>query len=77
MVREGPYRQPAMAVAEPAPALARQAFTLVGAGVALVLLAAPVVAIALQPFSFFATLVTGASAAFTAVALLRIGCGAG
>jgi len=79
MVREGPYRLPAASrggASEPAPALVRQALMLAGALLLLVLLAAPVVALALQPFSFYATLVTGALAACTAVTLLRIGCAA-
>ena len=76
MVREGPYRQPAMAASEPAPALARQVLMLAAACVAFVLLAAPVVALAMQPFSFYASLVTGALAALTAVTLFRIGCSA-
>jgi hypothetical protein len=66
-----------MAASEPAPALARQALTLAAACVALVLLAAPVVALAMQPFSFYASLVTGALAALTAVTLFRIACAAG
>jgi hypothetical protein len=80
MVHEGPYRQPAASrttASEPAPALARQALLLAAGGVLLVVLAAPVVALAVQPFSFYATLVTGALAALTAVTLFRIGCAAG
>ena len=79
MVREGPYRQSAAsrgAASEPAPALVRQALMIAGGCILLVLLAAPVVALAMQPFSFYATLVTGALAACTAVTLLRIGCAA-
>jgi hypothetical protein len=77
MVREGPYRQPAASrggASEPSPALARQALMLAGACILLVVLGAPVVALAIQPFSFYATLVTGALAACTAVTLFRIGC---
>jgi len=79
MVHERPYRQPASprdAASEPRPALARQALLLAGACVLLVLLAAPVLALAMQPLSFYATLVTGAFAALTAVTLFRIGCAA-
>jgi hypothetical protein len=56
--------------------MARQALLFLGVCVLLVLLAAPVVALAAQPFSFYATLVTGAFAALTAGTLLRIGCSA-
>jgi hypothetical protein len=54
----------------------RQALVFAAACILVVVLAAPVVALAMQPFSFYATLVTGALAACTAVTLLRIGCAA-
>jgi hypothetical protein len=76
MVREGPYRQPAFPRAgatDPAPPLVRQALLVAAAGVLLVVLAAPVLALAAQPFSFYATLVAGVLAALTAATLLRIG----
>ena len=79
MVREGPYRQPAASrggPSEPGPALVRQALVFAAACILVVVLAAPVVALAMQPFGFYATLVTGALAACTAVTLLRIGCAA-
>ena len=76
MVREGPYRQPASprgAGTDPAPPLGRQALLFAATCLLLVLLAAPVLALAAQPFSFYETLVTGVLAALTAVTLLRIG----
>ncbi|MGD0526797.1 MAG: hypothetical protein ABSE49_16745 [Polyangiaceae bacterium] len=76
MAHEGPYRQPASprtGATDPAAPLARQALLVAATGVLLVLLAAPVLALAAQPFSFYATLVTGVLATLTAVTLLRIG----
>lgn len=73
--REGPYRQPATARAgalDARPPLSRQLLAFAALAVALGALAAPVVALAAQPFSTYATLVTGALAAWTAVAVLRV-----
>jgi hypothetical protein len=75
LLREGPYRQPAASrgtSSEP-PAPARQLLTITVTAIVLALLAAPVAALASQPFSFYATLVTGALAAWTAVAWILIG----
>ncbi|HEY4015197.1 MAG TPA: hypothetical protein VGM06_17760 [Polyangiaceae bacterium] len=75
-MREGPYRQLAAHRGGPsdaAPAIGRQALLVACACLLMLLLAVPVVALAEQPFSLYATLVTGALAALTAVTLIRIG----
>ena len=76
MVREGPYRQPATVrqAVRPPLALARQALALAFACLVLLLLAAPVVVLAIQPVSLYATLVAGTLAAWSGIALVRIGC---
>ena len=73
--REGPYRQPAPARAAALDARRPLSHRVLAVGVAVAgvaLLSLPVVALARQPFSFYATLVTGALAAWTAVLWVRI-----
>jgi hypothetical protein len=72
--REGPYRQPASSrdvSSDRPPALARP-LALAVASLTVVVVAAPVAALATQPFSFFTTLVAGLLAAWTAAGVIRI-----